>query len=201
MRILLADERAPVRQSLRHALAEVLPNVMFGEAATAQQALDLVRAVRWDLVIVDMDLPPTGGLLALEEMREAAEKVPILVSTTSEDEDLVTAAFRAGAAGYITRDTPSDEVVEAVQRVLAGEKYLSRTAAEHLANRLVSDPGVRRRDTLSPRELQVLRLRAAGKTPRDIGADLQLPEAEIGRLATRATTALVRFALRNPEDA
>jgi two-component system invasion response regulator UvrY len=196
MRILLADDDAMVRQNMRHILAEVLPNVMFGEAASGQQACDLVRTVRWELMIVDMALPVHGGLQTLHEIHAIAPKLPILIWTDPGDDMSAVAGLRAGAAGYLPKGSSPDEIIEAVQRILAGERYLSRNLAERLANRLATQPGVRRRDTLSPRELQLLRLRAAGKTPGEISSDLQISEGELGRLNLRATAALLRFALR-----
>jgi DNA-binding NarL/FixJ family response regulator len=203
MKILLVDDHAIVRRGMRELLGEEF-DAEFEEAGTGEEALGLVQRSSFDLVVLDLSMPGRGGLDALKEVHSIHPKVPVLVLSQHAEEQYAIRAFRAGAAGYVTKDCAPDELVKAAKKALTGGKYVSSSLAEHLATRLAADPDQRVEDTLSDRELQVLRLLADGKTVKEIGAELALSEKTIStyrarildKLNAKTNAELMRFALR-----
>jgi DNA-binding NarL/FixJ family response regulator len=189
---------------MKDLLGEAFGEATFEEAGTGEEALALVNRSPFDLVILDLSMPGRGGLDALKDVRAAQPKLPVLILSQHAEEQYAIRAFRAGAAGYVTKDSAPDELVKAATRAFAGRKYVSPSLAEHLAARLETDPDRRVEDTLSDRELQVLRLLADGKTVKEIGAELALSEKTIStyrarildKLNAKTNAELMRFALR-----
>jgi two-component system invasion response regulator UvrY len=204
MKILLVDDHAIVRRGMRELLGEEFEAAEFEEAATGEEAIEIVKRSSFDLVVLDLSMPGRGGLDALKDIRSTSPRLPVLVLSQHAEEQYAIRAFRAGSAGYVTKDSAPDELVKAARKALAGGKYVSSSLAEHLATRLASDPDQRVEDTLSDRELQVLRLLANGKTVKEIGAELALSEKTIStyrarildKLNAKTNAELMRFALR-----
>lgn len=204
MRILLVEDHAIVREGLRRILSDVFPDLECAEAATGPEAIQQVTASPWDLVICDISLPGRGGLEILKDMHAVRPGLPVLMMTMYAEEQYALRAFRAGAAGYITKGSPPEEMVEAVKKVVEGGKYVSRALAEHLATSLHSDTGKPLHESLSDRELQVLKMLAAGTTVKEIGFELHLSEKTISTYRTRileklnmkTTSELMRYAIR-----
>jgi DNA-binding NarL/FixJ family response regulator len=204
MRILLVDDHAIVRRGMRELLGEAFDTAEFDEAGTGEDAVELTNRVAFELVVLDLSMPGRGGLDALKQCHAANPKLPVLVLSQHAEEQYAIRAFRAGASGYVTKDSAPDELVKAAKKALAGGKYVSSSLAEHLAARLAADPDQRSQDALSDRELQVLRLLANGKTVKEIGAELALSEKTIStyrgrildKLNVKTNAELMRFALR-----
>ncbi|MEQ1503761.1 MAG: response regulator transcription factor [Myxococcota bacterium] len=205
MRILLIDDHAIVREGFRRVLADVFDDLEVGEAETAAQALDLVRRAAWDLVVLDISLPGRSGLEVLREIRTLRPRLPVLVMTMYAEDHYALRSFRAGAAGYVSKARAPSDLIEAVQKIVAGGKYVSPTLAEHLATRLVSDTGRPLHETLSDRELQVLRMLASGLSVKEIAFKLHLSEKTISTYRTRVlekmnmrtAAQLMRYAIRS----
>jgi two-component system invasion response regulator UvrY len=204
LRILLVEDHAIVRQGLRRILADVYPDLDCAEASTGIEAVQQVQAGEWDLVICDINLPGRSGLEILRDIHDLRPALPVLMMTMYAEEQYALRAFRAGAAGYITKDSPAEEMVEAVKKVVGGGKYVSRNLAEHLASSLVSDTGRPAHESLSDRELQVLRMLATGMTVKEIGFELHLSEKTVStyrtrileKLNMRTTAELMRYAIK-----
>jgi two-component system, NarL family, invasion response regulator UvrY len=206
MRVLLIDDHAIVRDGLRRLLMSEFPQALVTEAADGDQAVEQVRTNPWDLVILDLSLPGRGGLDALKEIHALRPDAPVLVMTMHSEDQYALRAFRAGAAGYITKGNGVDEILQAVRRVRAGGKYVTPAIAEKLAANLARDDlGGPPHEALSNRELQVLRLLGAGKTVKEIGYELSLSEKTISTYRTRilekmnlrTTAELIRYAIRS----
>lgn len=204
MHILLIDDHAVVREGFHRILADVFRDLTVGEASNAQEALAHVRAQPWDLAVLDISLPGRGGLEALEDIHAIQPGLPVLMMTMHAEEHYALRAFRAGAAGFITKGSPRDALVEAVRKVYSGGKYVSPTLAEHLASQLVVDTERPVHEALSNRELQVLRMFGTGLTVKTIGLELKLSVKTISTYRARilekldmSTTAdIVRYAIR-----
>jgi two-component system, NarL family, invasion response regulator UvrY len=204
VRILLVEDHAIVREGFRRILADVFPDLVCGEAGTGPEAMAQVRKHPWDVVVLDISLPGRGGLEILKDLRDTKPRLPVLMMTMYPEDQYALRAFRAGASGYITKGSPPEDLVEAVRKVAAGGKYVSRSLAEHMATSLVSDTGRPKHELLSDRELQVLRMLAAGKTVKEIGFELHLSEKTVSTYRTRllekmemrTTAELVRYAIR-----
>jgi two-component system invasion response regulator UvrY len=203
MRILLVDDHAMVREGVRRILVDELAAAVFGHAATAVEAVDQVRRAPWDVILLDLSLPGRGGLETLKDIHEQRPGVPVVVMTMHSAEQYATRAFRAGAAGFVNKGSSPEELVAAVRKVLTGGKYVSAEAAEYLAGGL--GPGSERplHESLSDRELQVLRMLAAGKTVKQVGEELSLSAKTVStyrtrvleKLRLRTTAQLVRYAV------
>jgi DNA-binding NarL/FixJ family response regulator len=187
IRVLIVDDHDLVRRGLRHLLAAHLSNLTIGEAPDATTAIDQLIGEEWHLVLLDLELPGRSGLEVLEESRRLQPKTPVLVLTAHPEEQFAVRAFKLGAAGYVTKQGEAGQLIIAVQRVLAGGKYVSAELAERLATDLGSTAAGPLHETLSSRELQVLRLVAIGKTMKEIARDLALSEKTVATYRTRIT--------------
>jgi DNA-binding NarL/FixJ family response regulator len=182
--ILLVDDHAIVRRGVRHLLAETFPDAVFGEAASAQEALELVGKKLWSVVLLDISMPGRSGLDVIPALKDAQPRMPVLVLSTHAEEQFALRVLRAGASGYVTKDCLDDELASAVKKVLAGGRYLSGDLAERLAGVLAGAEQVPH-ERLSDREFQVLRLLARGLGLKEIGAQLGLSISTISTYRLR----------------
>jgi two-component system, NarL family, invasion response regulator UvrY len=182
LRILIVDDHAIIRQGLRQLLADAFPETTFGEANNGAEALDLIWKQSWDVVLLDITMPGQSGLDVLKQMATAQPNLAVLVLSMHPEDQYAVRVLKAGAAGYITKNTASEEVVSAVKKVLAGGKYVSASLAETLAAGLITQ---NEHEALSDREYQVLRLIAAGKSVKEIGYDLSLSVKTISTYRSR----------------
>lgn len=185
MKILIVDDHAVIHQGLRRILGDEFAGSSFGEAHNYQEALERICGERWDLVIVDIDLPGRGGLELLSEIRQDHPKLPILVFSMHSENQFAVRALRAGASGYVAKDSPSEQLLTAVRKTAHGGKYVSAALAEILASEVVRDVPVEPHELLSPREFEVLRMLAAGKSPTAIADMLSLSIKTISTYRTR----------------
>jgi DNA-binding NarL/FixJ family response regulator len=203
-RILLVDDHAVVRRGVRDILTESLGKVTFGEAAKPSEAIEQLQGEDWDVVVLDISLPGRGGLDALREIKRLRPKLPVLVLSMHAEDHYALRALRAGAAGYVNKDSAAEDLSGAVRKVLAGGTHVSVRLAETLAKRLRIDSSRPAHERLSDRELEVLRALAAGKTVKEIGVDLALSEKTVSTYRTRllekmqmrTNAELIQYALR-----
>lgn len=204
MRILIADDHAVFRRGLRDTLAEAFSRVTFGEAKTAQETIELVRRQDWDVVVLDISMPGKSGLDILNDLRRLRPKLPVLLLTMHPEQQYARRALKAGAAGYLTKDSVPEELKEAIKRIVAGGRYVSATLAEKLAVDLREGADLPLHELLSDREFQVLRMIASGKTVKEIAEDLSLSVKTVstyrGRIlektSMRTNAELIRYALQ-----
>ena len=120
MKILIVDDHAVIHQGLRRILDDEFQGATFGEARHSKEALDLVSRERWDLVILDVDLPGRGGLDVLKQMRAEHPKLPVLMFSMHSEEQFAVRALKAGASGYVAKDSASERLVEAIRKTIRG---------------------------------------------------------------------------------
>lgn len=205
VRILLADDHAVVRQGLKKILAEEFGEVVFGEAANGQEALDLASRERWDVLVLDLSLPVKCGLDVLKELGRRKPAPPVLVLSIFTEALYAVRAFKTGAAGYLTKQSAPEELAKAVRKVVAGGKYITPSLAEKLAAGL--DPAFEkpRHEALTDREFQVLRLISSNRTLRDIARELSLSPKTVStyrarllkKMRMRTNAELTRYALQH----
>lgn len=179
MNILLADDHAMVRRAFRRMLTHAFPRAEFGEAGDSAQTLEFVLAQPWDIVILEIAIPGSGGLHVIKKIHEQRPKIPVLVVSTHAEPRFVVRALRAGAAGYLDKLCSGGELLQAVGHIQGGGRYLSSTLAEQwvaVLGRATSDVLDGR---LSDREFEVLRKIATGSTLREIARDLLLSVSTI----------------------
>jgi two-component system, NarL family, invasion response regulator UvrY len=185
-RVLIADDHEIVRHGLRDILTTRLGGkVTVAQAKDAGEAISRLTENEWDLVLLDINMPGRDGLEVLEEARRLRPKTPVLVLTSYPEEEFAVRAFKLGAAGYLTKQGASDELITAARRILAGGKYVTASLAERLASNLGAADELAPHEALSHRELQVLRLVAVGKSTKEIAADLALSEKTVATYRTR----------------
>ncbi|MEE9270580.1 MAG: response regulator transcription factor [Candidatus Krumholzibacteria bacterium] len=205
MRILIVDDHAVVRRGLQQILSDADKDFEFGEAKDGVQALDAIDKAEWDAVILDLSMPGRGGLDILKDIKKDHPKLPVLVLSIYPEDQFATRVLKAGASGYMTKETAPEELVAAIRKVIGGGKYVSSSLAELLASEIERDRKGEPHERLSDREFEVLRLIASGKTVTEIAEDLSLSVKTISTYRSRITektdlhtnSELTRYAIRH----
>ena len=205
MRILIADDHAVVRQGLKLILSGAFKHASFGEAANSQQALERVWKEAWDVVILDLTMPGRSGLEVLKEIKRAHPKLPVLMLSMHPEDQFAVRLLKAGASGYMTKESAPEELVGAVKKAIAGGRYVSAALADKMASLLVHDTQVAPHENLSDREFLILRLIASGKSVSIIARELSLSVKTVstyrGRLLEKMgmlnNAQLVHYAFQN----
>jgi len=196
-KILVADDHAIFRRGLKETLRGEFPKASFGEARTADEALECIRQKDWDMVVLDISMPGKTGLEILREARVLRPAMPILILSMYPEEQFARRALKAGASGYLTKESVPEELTEAVRRVLQGGRYVSVGLAERLASDLGRRSDAPLHERLSDREFQVLRMIASGMTVKDIAEKL---EVSVKTVSTYRARVLLKTGLRSTAD-
>lgn len=185
MRALVVDDHAVVRRGLIEIMMEAFPSAVFGEAESAAATLRQLREHDWDVLLLDITMPGRSGLDVLKELKASSPHTPALVLSMHPEDQYAVRALKAGAAGYLTKESAPDELVRAIRKVLSGGKYVSDSLAERLAFDLQEDARERPHEKLSDREHEVMRLIASGKTVTQIAKELSLSVKTISTYRSR----------------
>jgi DNA-binding NarL/FixJ family response regulator len=185
IKVLVADDHAIVRRGLIQILTEQSDMSVVGEAQDAQELFAQARAQDWDIGILDVSMPGRGGLDVLKDLKRAFPTRPVLILSVHPEDQYAVRALKAGAAGYLTKDSAPGELVTAIRKAMQGGKYVSPTLAEKLAFNLAPDPDRLPHETLSDREYQVLCAIASGKTVSDIADEMTLSVKTISTYRAR----------------
>ena len=205
IRAIVADDHAVVRRGLRELLTESREVSVIGEAGTARETLEQVRSGKWDVLVLDINLPDGSGLDVLRQVKQEFPQLPVLILTIYGEEQFAVRALRAGAAGYLTKESAPEELVDAIRKVVHGGRYISPALAERLA--LLADPQAERQphETLSDREFQVFRTLASGRTVSQVAELLHLSVKTIStyrarvleKMGLQTNAELTMYAVRN----
>jgi DNA-binding NarL/FixJ family response regulator len=185
IRVLIADDHPIVREGIARILERSREIVVAAEADSGGELLQLARTVEHDLVLLDLSMPQTDALEVLKQLKREKPRVPVLILTMYGESQFAIRALKAGAAGYLLKDSTPTELVTAVRKVRSGGRYLSPAIAESLASHLAADTEKPPHDLLSNREFQVMRLIAAGRSTREISDELSLSVKTISTYRTR----------------
>lgn len=205
IRVLITDDHPVVRRGLKQILAEEPDITVVGEASNAQELLEQTRKQHCDVVVLDITMPGRGGLDALKELRDQRPKLPVLVLSIHPEDQFGLRVLKAGAAGYMTKESAPDELVKAIRKVFGGGKYLSPSLAEIVAFDLDHDTKKPPHETLSDREYQVMCLFASGKTVGDVSRELSLSAKTIStyrmrileKMKMKTNAELTHYAIKN----
>ena len=205
IRILIADDHAIVRRGLSEILLEEYPSAFVEEVGDADRLLNRALAENWDIVISDLMMPGRSVLEVLQQIKQHAAQLPVLILSIFPEEQYATRVLKAGASGYINKDAAPTELVKAVQRILQGRKYITPNIAEMLASDLTLATDKAPHELLSDREFHVMKLLAEGKTISDIAEMLSLSPTTIStyrarimeKMKMKANAELARYALEN----
>jgi two-component system invasion response regulator UvrY len=202
IRVLVADDHAVVRCGVVQTLDEARDMVAAGEASTGRQVLHKVQEDDYDVLLLDISMPDGSGLEVLHELRSLRPELRILILSMYPERHYAVRALKAGAAGYLTKESAPDELVAAVRRVAQGGRYITQSLAEELAAGLVGEMAEAPAESLSDREYQVMRLLATGKTISEIAEELALSAKTVStyrarildKLNLRNTAEIIRYA-------
>jgi DNA-binding NarL/FixJ family response regulator len=205
IRLLVADDHAIVRRGLHQIVAEAPDLTVAGEAANAGEVLARIDERAWDAVILDLSLPGGEGLDLLVEVRRRRPDLPVLILTVHSEEQYAVRALRAGAAGYLTKESAPEQLVEAVRKVVRGGRYVSPGVAERLAYTLGPDADRPPHETLSDREYQVMRMVASGQTVSEVAEALSLSVKTVStyrgrileKMGMKSNAELTHYAIKN----
>lgn len=190
---------------MRHILAEEFSRLEVGEARNAQEALRLAQERAWDIIVLDISMPGRSGVEVLKELKQVCPRIPVLILTGHPEEQYAIRVLRAGAAGYMNKETAPDHLVAAVRKVIGGGRYISPALAELLAVSLGGDSARMPHEDLSDREYQVLCMIASGKTVGQIADELALSVKTIStyrarvleKMGMKTSAQLTHYAIKN----
>jgi two-component system, NarL family, invasion response regulator UvrY len=203
--VFIADDHPVVRQGIRQIVAATDDITVVDEATTGHEALQRLSDVQCDLVLLDLSLPDIDGLDLLKQLKREYPQRPILILTMHSEDQFALRALKAGASGYLTKESAPAELVGAVRKVVAGGRYISQRLAESLAAHLGPDAEKPVHERLSDREYQVLRLIAAGRSTRDISTQLSLSSKTVStyrarlldKMGMKTSAELMAYAVRH----
>lgn len=205
MRVLIADDHAILRKGLIEILSESFPALEYFEASNGLEAIQLSRKENFDLILLDISMPGRNGLDTLKQIRTDGNNAKILILSVQPEDQYAIRVLKAGASGFLNKDSAPEELLNAVRIVMNGKKYISESIAEKLAQSLSSPFDKPLYEYLSDRELQVLQLIASGKTVSSIATELSLTVNTIStyrarileKLQLNNNAELTRYALDN----
>ena len=196
LKILIADDHPVVRRGLKQIIAETADMAVTDEATNGWEVLNKVRAGNYDVVVLDITMPGKDGMDVLAQLRYEKPGLPVLMLSMHPEEQFAVRALRAGASGYLTKESAQDELVAAIRKVSSGGKYVSSSLAEKLA--FVIQQGERLPHyTLSDRECEVMRQLASGKTVTEIATALSL---SVKTISTYRSRILKKMQMKNNAD-
>jgi DNA-binding NarL/FixJ family response regulator len=184
-RILIADDHAVVRRGLKQIVEEANDMVIAGEAANSHEVLSQIQAKRFDVLVLDITMPGRSGLDILKDVKQVRPQLPVLVLSMHSEDQFAARVLKAGAAGYLPKESAPEELVKAIRKVISGGKYISADQAEKLVSFFDSTRHEAPHEALSNREFEVLRRIASGRTVSQIAEEMKLSVKTISTYRTR----------------
>lgn len=205
IRVLIADDHAIVRRGLKQLLAEHYPFITIGEAANAESLVAQAIKEEWDVVICDMNMPGRSGLDALQQLKQLVPKLPVLIMSMYPEDQYALRVLKAGASGFLGKETIHDDLVKAIETVRIGKKFITPGIADKLASTFDTTADKALHELLSDREFDVFKLIASGKSISDIAIQLSLSATTVStyrsrimeKMNMRNNAELTRYAIEN----
>lgn len=205
MKILIADDHSVVRKGLRLILTEEYPHAQIDEVADAVDLLKKVSKETYDVIISDISMPGRSGVEIIKEVKDFAAKTPLLVLSVHAAEEYAVRAIKAGASGYLTKDSAPDELIKAVEYILRGKRYITPEISELLADAYGDNLDKPAHENLSNREFEVMKFIAAGKSISEMAESLSLSVNTISTYRARilekmhmhTNTELIKYAIEH----
>ena len=194
MKILIADDHAIVRKGLVQILQEEFSSAEITEVDNGNDAIDMVNKQIWDIILLDISMPGRNGIETLKQIRTNGVKAPILMLSMHSEEQYAIRVLKAGASGFLSKLTATNELLMAVHKVLSGRKYITASVAEKLAESLGEKDNKPTHENLSDREMQVLQLIALGKAVSEIAEEISL---SVNTISTYRARILEKLSLNN----
>ncbi len=203
--VLIADDHAIVRQGLKQILSETEDLLVTGEADDGAEALNLARQQPWDVFLLDVSMPNRNGIDTLKQLKKEFPRLPVLILSMHPEEQYAVRALKAGASGYLTKQSAPELLVTAIRQVASGKKYLSPAVAQQLAEAISDNSDKSPHERITDREYQVLVMIAAGKTLTQVAEQLNLGVATVStyrarlleKMGLKSTAELIRYGLEH----
>ncbi|HEX9172798.1 MAG TPA: response regulator transcription factor [Telluria sp.] len=197
IRVFIADDHAIVREGLKQILAESPDMIVAGEAENGVDAIRLFRKARCHVMLLDISMPDRNGIDVLKQVKKEHPEMAVLMLSMHREDQYAIRSLKAGAAGYLTKQSAPRELVVAIRQVAAGQKYVSAALAQALAAQVGEDHDAPPHESLSDREFQTLTMIASGKTVGQIAGELSLSVKTISEYRSRL---LVKMKLKNSAE-
>ena len=205
LKILIADDHSIVRAGLKQVLADTPDMTVTDEAGGSEEAIRKALDGDFDVVVLDISMPGRGGLEVLKQIKSQKPKLPVLVLSMHPEDQYALRVLKAGAAGYVTKESVTEELIDAIRKVSKGMKYVSAHLAQEIAFALDLDTERPIQETLSDREFQVLCMIASGKTAREIAEELSLSVKTVStyrsrileKMRMKSNAELTNYAIKN----
>lgn len=194
MKFLVADDHAIVRKGLAEILCDQFPSAVVREVADSHQVMEQVKNETWDVILLDISMPGRNGIDTLKQLRADGVKTPVLMLSMHSEDQYAVRVLKAGASGFLNKETATDELLEAVKKLLTGRKYITPSIAEKLVDNMGETEQKPAHEMLSDREMQVLQHIASGKTVSEIAEELSL---SVNTISTYRARILEKLHLNN----
>ena len=195
--ILIVDDHLIVREGIKRIIDDVPDMNIVAEASSGQEAIDLILENLYDLILLDISMPGQNGLQTLKLIKKYNKNIPVLILSMHSEEQYAMRTIKAGASGYMTKETASHQLVTAIRKINGGRKFISKEVAELLTTDLYHDEDKDPHENLSDREFEILKLIASGKTTKTIANDLSISPKTVSTFRSRI---LKKLDLRNNAD-
>jgi DNA-binding NarL/FixJ family response regulator len=197
LKILLVDDHILLRHGLKKIIDDSFNEVFYGEAGNSADAIKLMIKHHWDIVVLDINIPGRNGIDVIKELRTRNFNTPVLVLSMYPEEQFALRVIKAGAQGYLTKNSVPTEIVEAIKSLLNGKQYITEPVAQILISELRNEAQLNAHDILSNRELQVLQLIGKGLSVSQIGKELSL---SVKTISTYRTNILAKMNMKSNAD-
>lgn len=205
IKILIADDHAIVREGLKQIVAEEKDMIVAGEAENSQKLMELLQKEKWDIIILDINMPGRNGLEILKDIKQLYPDLPVLILSMFSEEHYGIRAIKAGASGYLKKVSAPEELVSAIRKIVSGRKYITETLAEKLAESLDEAKSELLHEKLSDREFEILCSIAQGKSAEEIADDLSISvntfytyrNRILEKMSMKSNVELTQYAIRN----
>jgi DNA-binding NarL/FixJ family response regulator len=203
--VLIADDHSLIREGIKKIISTESDINVAGETSNPFEVIDLLNKLKCNVTILDVSMPGKSGLELIKEIKTAGIDTKILMMTMMPEEQFARRSLKAGASGYLTKDTASEEIITAIRRIASGRKYVSNSLAEKLADDLDETLDKKPFEILSDREFEILRMFASGKQQSEIANELNLSPSTVNTYRSRileklnlhSNADIIHFAYKN----
>ena len=197
IKIVIADDHEIVRAGLKQIIADEEDMEVAGESNSGEKLIELIKKNEYDVVLLDLKMSGMNGIEVMKHIKTIKPSIPVIVLSMHAEDQYAVRTIKAGASGYITKETAGDNLIAAVKKVVAGGKYISPTLAETLADSIAGGGSELPHEQLTDREFQVLCMIASGKTVSEIGAELFL---SVKTISTYRQRILEKMSMKNNSE-
>ena len=201
----MVDDHGIVREGIKRIINDTNDINIIEEASNGEEALLLIKKKKFDLILLDISMPGKNGIQTLKEIKKINSQLPVLMLSMHAEDQYAMRSIKAGASGYLTKDSASDKLVTAIRKIYAGRKYISSEVAELLITDIYHDEEKKLHSLLSDREFEILKFIINGLSPKEIAKNLQISDKTVSTYRSRVlkklnmhtTAELIKYGINN----